>query len=366
MVSVTPKVRSKRLFSTLDESIDAVLISNLRAPFFDDNFKYLTDAKGGLFEWSLAIATRNKVTIITSLLEEGLARKTGCMVHTFKSKKEFELLLKNEIKNKKRIGINFEGMTLFMKRIIHRNAKGVKFIDISKQLEKCRMIKDDDELRRIRKAASIASKVAEEIPGFLEVGMTEREAAAKLDYLLKCNGADGSAFDTIVAFGTATALPHYRSGDRKLSKGSVALFDFGASYQNYVSDITRTFFTRPIDPKLEKIYHIVWGAQSAAISKVRSGISVKSIDNAARKYIQKHGYEKYFIHSTGHGLGISVHDPGMIAKNSKDILKEKMVFTIEPGVYIRGRGGIRIEDDVIVRKDRAEIITKASRELRAI
>jgi len=356
-------IRASRLFSFLDDSIDAVLVCNSHEPYFDDNFRYLTDACGGIFEGDCALVTRRGVTILTSLLEQQIARRTGARVITYGSQKEFESKFAGLLKGRSVIGVSPDRMTLSAVKMIRRHSKGIRLRDISKQLRKCRMVKDESELSRIKKAAAIASKVAESIPDVVKIGMTERQAAAEVDYLLRLSGADDVAFSTIVAFGESSSMPHYQPGARKLRRGSVALFDFGAKYRNYGSDITRTYFTRPIDRKMEEIFDIVLEAQSAAIRRIRAGTRAKTIDLAARKVIEDAGYGKQFMHSTGHGLGISTHDPGHISKRSKDVLRESMVFTVEPGVYLPGRGGVRIEDDIIVREDHAEVITKAAKEI---
>ena len=358
--------RAANLFSKLDDSIDAVLIVNSSMPFLDLNFRYLTDVRGGVFESSYAVATPNDVTIITSTLEEGIARKSGCKLIATNTSMEMEAGLKRIMRGKKVIGVNMSGTSYTAIKVLRKNLKGVTLKDVSKHLNKARTIKETDEIERIRKACKIASKVAEEIPDILEIGMTEKEAAAEIDYLLKQRGADGLAFDTIAAFGLATALPHYQPGDRRLKRGSTALFDFGANFRNYKSDITRTFFTKPIDKRLERVYGIVAEAQMAAIEKMRPGIAAKKIDLAARNVIEKAGYGKQFFHSTGHGLGISEHDPGYLGRKSKDVLRKNMVMTVEPGIYLSGRGGVRIEDDVLITDTDCKLLTTANREMTVI
>jgi len=355
--------RAANLFSNLDDSIDAVLIVNARMPFLDLNFLHLTDVEGGVFESSYAVATRKDVAIITSALEEGLARRSGCKLVVANTAKQMESALKRIMRAKKTVGVNMSGISYNSMKSIRRNLKGIKFRDVSKQLGKARMIKTEDEIERIEKACRIASRVADEIPEILRVGMTEKEIAAEIDYLGKCHGADGAAFNTIASFGPATALPHYQPGDKKLKRGSVALLDFGALYRNYNSDITRTFFTKPLDRRLSRIYEVVAEAQSAAIESMRPKVRAKRIDLAARNVIEKAGYGKRFIHSTGHGLGISEHDPGILAERSKDILKENMVLTVEPGIYLPGKGGVRIEDDVLITSKGSRLLTTAKRDL---
>jgi Xaa-Pro dipeptidase len=335
-------------------------------PFLDLNFIYLTDVKGGVFENSYAVATPNDVTIITSALEGGIARKSGCKLIVANTSKEMESGLKRIMREKKTVGVNMSGVSYAAIKHLKKKLKNVKLKDVSKHLSKARTIKEADEINRLGKACKIASKVAEEIPDILRIGMTEKEAAAEIDYLLKQRGADGLAFDTIAAFGPATAMPHYRPGDRKLKRGSTALFDFGANYRNYKSDITRTFFTKPVDKRLEKVYGIVVEAQAAAIEKMRPGIRAKEIDLAARNVIEKAGYGKQFFHSTGHGLGVSEHDPGHLGGKSKDVLQKNMIMTVEPGIYLSGKGGVRIEDDLLITDAGSKLLTTANRELTLI
>ena len=358
--------RAANLFSNLDGSIDAVLIVNARMPFLDLNFRHLTDIRGGLFESSYAIATPKDVTIITSVLEEGIARRSGCKVVVANTAKQMEEGLKKLMRGKKVVGLNMNGVSYATVKYLRKQLKGFKLKDVSKQLNKARTIKDEDEIERIGMACKIASRVAEEIPDVLEIDMTEKAAAAEIDYLLRQRGADGLAFDTIAAFGPATALPHYQPGERKLKRGSTALFDFGANYKNYNSDITRTYFTKPIDRQLERIYGIVAEAQMTAVKSMRPGVKAKKIDLAARNVIEKAGYGKQFIHSTGHGLGISEHDPGILAERSKDTLRENMVLTVEPGIYLPGKGGVRIEDDILITCINGKFLTTANRNLTSI
>lgn len=358
--------RTKRLFSALDDSIDAVVIINSGMSALDENFLYLTDTRGGGFEGALAVATKRSVTVITSVLEEEIARRSGCKVRVFSSAKEREAKLKSIMRGKEIVGINEHGISHATMKWLRRSLRNIKFKDISKQLMRVRMIKTEDEIERIRKACKIASKVATEIPEILRIDMTEREAAAEIDYLLRCHGADGLAFETIAAFGSASSMPHHMPGKRRLKPQSVALFDFGAVHENYRSDITRTYLTKPKNERIARIYEVVLKAQKAAIAKMHPGQVAKEIDAAAREIISDAGYGKYFIHSTGHGLGISAHDPGALAKRSKDVLRENMVFSVEPGIYLPRRGGVRIEDNVIVTARGVKKLTNASRELEII
>lgn len=363
MKTASSKQRAAGLFSHLDDAIDAVLIVNSRMPFLDHNFRYMTDIMGGVFELSFALATRGGVTVVTSDLEKEIASNSDNKLITFKTSKEMESKFERMMKGKKVVGINMAGITYSSVKYLRKKLKGVKLKDVSKQLDELRMIKSDYEIERIAKAGRIASRVAEEIPDMMEIGMTEKRAAAEIDYLMREYGADTIGFDTIAAFGPASSLPHYQPGDRKLKRGNVALFDFGAMYGNYVSDITRTYFTKPLDKRLAGMYGVVKEAQAAGIQAIRPKARAKKVDKAARDVIERAGYGRLFIHSLGHGLGISVHDPGSLSPRSKEILRENMVMTVEPGLYLPGRGGVRIEDDVLVTEDGRRVLTTASREL---
>jgi Xaa-Pro dipeptidase len=359
-------IRARRLFSNLDDSVDAVLIVNSRSPFLDDNFRYLTDIVGGVFESSMAVATPTGITVITSEMEGDIARKSGCKVKVAGSRDDMTDLLRSALRGRKVVGVNMAGISHSTMKWTRRSLKGVKLKDVSGDLGKARMIKGEEEIARIKKACSIASKVAKEIPGMLSIGMTEKSAAAEVDYMLRSYGADGPAFETIVAFGRNSALPHHRPGNSRLRRGSIALFDFGASHMNYKSDMTRTLFSKPLNCGMAKIYDIVAEAQQTAIRKIKPGIRAKDVDIAARDVIKDAGYSKFFIHSTGHGLGISEHDPGIIAEKSKDILKERMVLTVEPGIYLPGKGGVRIEDDILVTEKAGLPLTRTVKDLIAI
>jgi len=352
-----------KLFQDLKGKVDAVLIVNSRSPFLDENFQYFTDVRGGVFEGSFALVTKTQARIITSKLEEGIAKKSGCNVDVYSTAQQRDSLIRSRLRGKEVVGINEAAVSIATMKRLRKILRGKKFKDVSVDISNCRAVKSKREIGRLKKAASIASKTAEEIPEILRVGMTEKEAAAEVDYLLRCNGADGPAFETVVAFGSSSALPHYMAGERRLTKGSVALFDFGALYWNYRSDISRTYFTKPLNTRMTKIYKIVLSSQEAAIKKISPGIRASEIDTAARTVIEKGGFGRNFIHSTGHGIGIAVHDSISISERSTDVLKENMAFTVEPGIYVPRLGGVRIEDDVVVTARGCRVITDASRQM---
>lgn len=205
-----------------------------------------------------------------------------------------------------------------------------------------------------------AIKIAEEVFRKLRLlpGTTEKEVARWIRRELKLNGAEREAFRIIVASGVRSVKPHAFATNKRLRIGEIVMIDFGALHQGYRSDITRTYFLGKPTPKQRKIYRLVLKAQKAAIKKVKAGILARAVDRAARSVIERAGFGKNFIHSTGHGVGRKVHEPPRISRKSEERLKAGQVITIEPGIYIRGWGGIRIEDMVRVTRTGCKILTR--------
>jgi Xaa-Pro dipeptidase len=354
--------KQKKIFSALKDEVDAVVLMNGTEPNIDQSFFYATGMMNGLFEGCAAIVWPNKVEVLTSSLEELSARQAGVRAVVFTTAKEEMELLKKRLKGLKSVGINSDELTHSNYRLIRKCSKGARLVNVSKAVHKARMVKDADEITRISRACDIASKTADKIPDFVRAGVLETEAAADVNYRMMRLGASGPSFETNASFGPATAEPHYVPGAKKLKKGQLALFDFGAVYQRYVSDITRTYACSAPNKKQKRMYEVVLEAQLAAIDAVHGGASGKIVDKAARDVIDKSEFKGKFIHGTGHGLGVSVHDPGSISRLRKQVLMENMVMTIEPGVYVKGFGGVRIEDDVLITKNGCKVLTSASKE----
>ena len=230
-------------------------------------------------------------------------------------------------------------------------------------VEAMRMVKDEDEIDLIRKAVDAGSKsLAETIP-LLRPGIREIEVAAEIEYRMKMNGAEKPSFDTIVAFGDRSALPHAKPGERRLRPGEFILMDLGAILDGYAGDMTRTVFYGNAPKKAQQVYNAVLEAQLASEASVKAGVECAAVDEAGRKVLERLGFAKYFTHSTGHGVGREIHELPRVAQKQTMKLPERTVITIEPGVYIPGFGGVRIEDVVVVRKDKAEVLTKSPKEL---
>jgi Xaa-Pro aminopeptidase len=229
-------------------------------------------------------------------------------------------------------------------------------------ITKLRMVKDAGEIALIRAAVLLNSRALELALRRFRPGMTETGLAAEIDYQSRKLGANGPAFDTIVAAGVRAALPHARPGNARIGAGMV-LIDMGAFCEGYASDMTRMIHVGKADAKYRRAYGAVLEAQLSAIAAVKPGATAASVDRAARRTLKKHGLEKAFVHSTGHGLGLEIHEAPRLGKSDTSLLEPGMAITIEPGVYVEGWGGIRIEDTVLVTETGCEILTPTPKDL---
>jgi Xaa-Pro dipeptidase len=228
---------------------------------------------------------------------------------------------------------------------------------------KARLVKDAQEIDLIQRACDIASRAFEDTLPFIRSGVTEAEVASELVYRMQKNGATAASFRTIVGSGPNGAEPHYTAGPRKLERGDMIVIDFGAQYRMYCSDITRTVVVGKASAEQRRMHETVARAQAAALAKMRSGARGKSVDAAARSLIDRTKYKGRFIHGLGHSIGLAVHDGGALNASSDIVLRPNMVFTDEPGVYVPGYGGVRIEDDVLITKGAPRYLSTAPREL---
>jgi Xaa-Pro aminopeptidase len=226
-----------------------------------------------------------------------------------------------------------------------------------------RLRKDPTELSQMRRAALLAGAVMERALRLLKPGVREFEVAAEIEYQMRKQGASGPAFETIVAFGTRSALPHARPTAKRLRKNELVVLDLGAILGHYCSDITRTVYVGKAPARVKRWYKAVLEAQKAAIAAVKAGVSCGEVDQAARGVLAGHRLDRYFVHSTGHGLGLEVHEEPRVARGQARHLEPGNVITIEPGVYVEGVGGIRIEDDVAVHSNQSEVLTRVERDL---
>jgi Xaa-Pro aminopeptidase len=224
-------------------------------------------------------------------------------------------------------------------------------------------VKDAGEIDSIKRAIAISERVFGEILPMLIPGVRESEIAARISYLHRLHGSDGDGFEPIVASGPRGALPHAHATDRRVRKGELVTIDFGCRYQGYHSDITRTVAVGKPGPRLQKMYHAVLDAQLASLLAVRAGVPARAVDAEARRVLRSHRLLQHFRHSLGHGLGLQIHEQPRLAPKSPDTLRDGQVVTVEPGVYIPGVGGVRIEDDVVVRPHGRDLLTTLPKEL---
>lgn len=229
-----------------------------------------------------------------------------------------------------------------------------------------RLIKDDAELAALKKAARIVDEALRQSLAFFQVGMTEMEMAAELEHRMRMLGSEGVPFDTIVGAGARGALPHSRPSDYKVRNQDLVVFDYGAMVEGYAADTTRTLAFGDVSEQANHVYEVVKLAQATALDVIRPGVTAEQVDAAARRVIEDAGYGAYFTHRTGHGLGLDVHEFPSIVGGNKLKLVPGMVFTVEPGIYVPDQLGVRIEDDVVVTADGAEILTKFTKELTSI
>ncbi|MDR6224670.1 M24 family metallopeptidase [Desmospora profundinema] len=254
-------------------------------------------------------------------------------------------------------------LTVRVHRQLMEALEGVELRPVVQVVEELRQIKSEDEVAIIRQAASIVDTAFEKILEKIKPGVTEREIESHLEILMRKQGATSSSFDIIVASGPRSALPHGVASDRVMQRGDLVTLDFGALYQGYCSDMTRTVVLGPPADWQREIYGIVLEAQQKAVAAIRPGITGQEVDTVARDHINANGYGDQFGHSTGHGLGMEVHEAPTLSIRGKEPLEPGMVVTVEPGIYLPGRGGVRIEDDVCVTENGYEGLTFSPKEL---
>lgn len=267
-----------------------------------------------------------------------------------------------EDKQLTKLGFEQDAMT-YAEYDRYANALKAELVPTSGLVEKIRLIKTEDELTIIKQACKIADDAYEHILTFIKPGMTELEVSNELEFFMRKQGATSSSFDIIVASGTRSALPHGVATDKVIESGDFVTLDFGAYYNGYVSDVTRTLAVGEPSDKLKEIYQVVLDSQLLALEKIKPGMTGKEADAISRDYIASKGYGEAFGHSLGHGIGLEVHEGPGLSSRSDVVLEPGMVITIEPGIYLPGIGGVRIEDDALVTETGVEKLTHTSKEL---
>jgi Xaa-Pro aminopeptidase len=266
-------------------------------------------------------------------------------------------------KKRARVAVAPSRLTLAGWKALRKAAGGnLKWFAIDGLVEGLRSVKDASEIERMRDAAKLGSEVMDEAILLIRPGITELDIAAEIGYRMRRKGASGESFEAIVASGPRSALPHARPTARRIGKNELVVLDLGAILRHYCSDLTRTVHVGKASTRVRQWYYAVLEAQTAARDALKAGVTCGAIDAAARNVLQRKGLGRYFVHSTGHGVGLEIHEDPRIARDQKKRLETGNVVTLEPGVYVEGVGGIRIEDDALVTLRGTEILTTTSRE----
>jgi len=350
--------RQKLLKRLQQERIDAILVIDV------SNVRYLSGFSG---EDSALLVTKRRPILITDgryatqAREEmrgiGLYLRRGSIIAT-----AAKLVRESGLG---RIGVEAGAMTIAQHEELERALAGlVGIVPLRGVVEGLRERKDNTELAAIMQAIAIAESAFADILPHIQVGVTERSIAAALDAAMRRRGADAAAFETIVAAGERAALPHARPTDRRIREGDCVLIDWGARRDLYKCDLTRVVFVSRISPRWERLYQVVLEAQMGALRRIVPGRQGEEVDAAARQVMKSHRCASLFTHALGHGVGLNVHEAPAIARGQKTRLRTGMVFTVEPGVYVPGECGIRIEDMVVVRPGGCRILTRVSKSLK--
>ncbi len=265
------------------------------------------------------------------------------------------------------IGIEADHLTVAeRKRVADLLPRGLRLKNAPSLVEQARMVKDPNELERIRAAVKLGATLFDRALQVLRPGVKEADVAAEMEYAARRAGAEEMSFPTIIASGPRSALPHGRASSQAIAPGGFVVCDFGVILAGYCSDQTRTVWVGNASKEGRQAYEAVRDAQQSAIDAVRPGVSVGDVDSAARKVLREAGLGRYFTHSTGHGVGLEIHEAPRVAAGQEQVLKPGMVITIEPGVYFPGKWGVRIEDMVAVTEDGCEVLTPTSKEFLAV
>ena len=342
--------------SLVSSKLDALLVTHL------PHVRYLTGFSGSN---GICLLTSRRRCFLTDGRYRDQAKEEVKAFRVLVSKESLSRAVRTARLLAARMRVGFESQYLSVDSLLgwRKVFPKVTFVPTRGFIERFASVKDELEIRYLREAAEISDKVFRKIVSLLRPGMSEQHVAARIGFYHRKYGAEGDAFEPIVASGWRGAFPHARASAKAIRKGELVTLDFGCRVGGYHSDLTRTVAVgRPI-PRAKKIYQVVLDAQLEAVEAARSGIAARALDGVARKCLWKRGFGRSFGHSLGHGLGLQVHEFPRVSSLSKEILRSGNVITIEPGIYIPGFGGVRIEDDVVIRDGGCEVLNRSSKEL---
>jgi len=353
------KTRIHRAQARLVEAdLDLYLVSHL------PHVRYLCGFSGS--SGMLLVARRGAEFFTDSRYAEQVRREVkGARCVVPKSGTLIEALAESRLVRKGRPRLGFQSRYLNVEAYqrLHTEAKGALLVPHDGLVEPLVEVKDDREIERIERATQIADRAFEKILGILRPGLRELDVARELEYMMLRLGSEGTPFETICASGKRSALPHGKASKKRLEVGDFVTLDYGALVGGYCSDITRTVVMGRATPRQRRLYRIVQMAQSRAVATIRPGGSTQAVDRAARRIISKAGFGSKFGHGTGHGIGLEVHQGPSVSPRTDGKLAAGMVVTVEPGIYVPGFGGVRIEDDVLVTRTGFRVLTNAPRHL---
>jgi len=337
-------------------ALDALLVTSLA------NVRYLTGFSGSS---ALAVVTTGRTIFVT---DSRYTLQSAEEVRGFRRIVGRQGLLEDAasagvLRGCRAAGFESDSLTYGQYRSLRSIFPGVRFRPAPGIVEGLARVKDPREVADIGEAAAISDRVFSDVLGLLRPGMTERDVASEISQLNLRRGSESDAFGVIVASGPRGALPHARPSERRIRKGDFVLMDFGSTIRGYCSDMTRTVAIGTASRRLRDAYRAVREANESAVAAARGGINARDLDAVARRCIRRSGFGRYFVHSLGHGIGLRVHEGPRVSPLSREIMEPGNVITIEPGIYIPGSGGVRIEDDVVLLPGGCRVLTQSPREL---
>lgn len=340
------------------QELDGILISN------EHNRRYFSGFKGTA---GFLVISGDAAVLATDFryTEQAALQATGFEIERIRARMDWLPALAEKLGLKK-LGFEADDVTVSLHQRMQTacsetagDGEAVELVATSGIGAELRAVKDDGEVALLARAIEIGDEALDEVSDGLEPGLTEAEVAWRIEMAVRERGAEGLSFETIVASGPNGARPHHLAGERVLAEGEPIVIDMGCSYQGYCSDLTRTVFLGEADDEFKKIYDVVHAAQRTAIETLESGMTGAEADALARVVIEESGYGEAFGHSMGHGIGLEVHEDPGVGPTSKNKLRDGMVFTVEPGIYLTGKGGVRIEDVVVLENGRPRVMSKA-------
>ena len=351
-------INLERIYQLLEErELDAIVIKDGKC------LRYFSDYTGG--EGILIIGYDYRILYTDSRYIESASYEAKCFKVRDIERRKYSECIADVFREKEVKRAGFEGNTILLKdyQQMTQAVPNVTWEDISLEIEELRMVKNSLEIANIERAEAIGDIAFNKILGFIRPGITEREIAMELERVMRLNGASGLSFDTIVASGTNSSMPHANVTEREIEYGDFVIMDFGCKYDGYCSDMTRTIVVGKANDEQRKIYQTVLDAQRVALEVIREGMVCSQVDKMARDYISNAGFGQYFGHALGHSVGLEIHEAPTFSMKCDRVLSENMIMTVEPGIYLPGFGGVRIEDLVLITKDGYRNLTYSRKDL---